>query len=62
MTQNPWKEAREIVLLHLQDGLDTAQKLCHATGFNSYQVSSCLKHLKKHGQVQNSDHTWWIKS
>ena len=61
MAQNPWKEAREIVLLHVSDGLDTVQKICHATGFNSYQVSHALQQLKKKKLVGTSDRTWWVK-
>ena len=62
VTNRAWKIAREIVLQHVEQGLDTAQKLQDATGFNQYQVSMCLQQLKKRGKVRHDDKVWSMTS
>ena len=58
VTSDAWRVAREIILLHVEEGLDTVQKLKDVTGFNQYQVSTCLQQLKKRGKVRHDDKTW----
>ena len=57
-TSKAWAVARQDVLEHVEQGLDTVQKLVDATGFTSYQVSRCLQQLKKQGRVRHDDKTW----
>jgi hypothetical protein len=60
-TNRAWKIAREIVLQHISEGLNTAQELQDATGFTQYQTSTCLQQLKKRGKVRNNNGIWNIQ-